>query len=677
MNAVPATERRTAERRATELRDLLARAQHEYYVLDRPTMSDETYDRLFRELQAIEETHPALRTADSPTLRVGAPVQSAFQTHRHMLRMMSLDNAFADEELSAFETSLMRIAGDGVLESGYTVELKIDGAAVALTYQNGVLVTAATRGDGTTGEDVTINIRTIAGIPLRLLGAGHPPLMEIRGEVYLPFAGFEAMNEARVAAGEPVFVNPRNAAAGSLRQLDPGITASRPLRFFGYQAVLPDGGTPATSQWELLASLEAWGIPVAPHRTQCQSIDDVMTWAHHLEHERRATLGFAIDGGVVKVNDVRLQDELGVRNDRTPRWAIARKFAPDMAETRLEKIETNVGRTGVLTPYAVLAPVNVGGATVTFASLHNAEQIAKKDLRDGDTVQVVRAGDVIPYVLGPIPEKRPAGTTPWRMPTHCPRCSTETVRYGEDVATYCPNVACPGRQLEGLVHFSSRDALDIDGLSYKRIEQLLGARLVHDFADLFDLTSDALAGLDRFGQKSADALVAAIADARERPLSRLLFALGIRHVGAQAAQLLARHFGTMDSLMNAAPDALAGVRGIGDIIASSVAEYFADPTSRALVERLRARGLTLTEPNAVVEGGALAGATIVLTGSLPTLSRGEATARIEAAGGRIASSVSRKTTFVVAGEEAGSKREKATALGVPVIDEAELLRRIS
>lgn len=666
-----------AERRAAELRDLLAHAQHEYYVLDRPSTSDAEYDRLFRELQAIEEAFPALRTADSPTQRVGAPVQSAFQTHRHLVRMMSLDNAFADEELQAFETSLMRIVGDGVLVGGYTAELKIDGAAVSLTYRDGLLTTGATRGDGTTGEDVTINIRTIAGIPLRLRGTGHPPHMEIRGEVYLPFAGFEAMNEARVAAGEPVFVNPRNAAAGSLRQLDPSVTASRPLRFFGYQAVLPNGGTPAPTQWELLDTLERWGIPVAPHRTHCARIADVTAWAHRLEHEGRATLGFAIDGGVVKVNDVRLQDELGVRNDRTPRWAIARKFAPDMAETRLEKIETNVGRTGVLTPYAVLAPVDVGGATVTFASLHNAEQIAKKDLRDGDIVQVVRAGDVIPYVLGPVPEKRTGDERPWTMPKECPRCSTPTVKYGDDVATYCPNVLCPGRQLEGLVHFSSRDALDIDGLSYKRIEQLLTAGLVHDFADLFDVTTEQLVTLERFGQKSAESLVAALEEAKTRPLSRLLFALGIRHVGAQAAQLLARHFGTMDALMNAPVDALAGVRGIGGIIASSVAEYFADPTSRALVERLRARGLTFTEPNAIVEGGALAGATIVLTGSLPTLSRGEATARIEAAGGRIASSVSKKTTFVVAGEEAGSKLDKATALGVPVIDEAELLRRIS
>ncbi|HYW31166.1 MAG TPA: NAD-dependent DNA ligase LigA [Gemmatimonas sp.] len=665
------------ERRAAELRDALARAQYEYYVLDQPGFSDQEYDHLFRELQAIESAHPGLRTADSPTQRVGAPVQSAFQPHRHLVRMLSLDNAFDDEELRAFENSLVRIAGETIRSAGYTAELKIDGAAVALTYRDGLLVTGATRGDGTTGEDVTINIRAIAGIPLRLRGSGHPPHLEIRGEVYLPFAGFEAMNEARVAAGEPVFVNPRNAAAGSLRQLDPAITASRPLRFFGYAAVLPNGRTPAASQWELLETLSAWGIPVAPHRKRCSTIDETMTWAYALEHQGRSTLGFAIDGGVIKVDSVSLQDELGVRNDRTPRWAIARKFAPDMAVTRLNMIDVNVGRTGVLTPYAVLEPVDVGGATVTFASLHNADQIAKKDLRDGDMVQVVRAGDVIPYVLGPLPAERNGSETPWTMPARCPRCNTSTVRYGDDVATYCPNVACPGRQLEGLVHFASRDALDIGGLSYARVQQLVDAGWMKDFASLFDITAEQLVTLDRFAKRSADALVLAIAAAKAQPLSRLLFGLGIRHVGAQAATLLARHFGSMDAIMHASPDTLGAVRGIGDIIAASVADYFADPTSRQLIERLREHGLTFVEPNAVTAGGPLEGATIVLTGSLPTLSRGEATALVEAAGGRVASGVSKKTTFVVAGEEAGSKLDKAKELGVAVIDEAELRRRVA
>ena len=661
--------------RAAELRDLLTRAQHEYYVLDHPTLSDADYDRLFRELQGIETAHPELRTDDSPTLRIGAPMQTAFAPHRHLVRMLSLDNAFDQGELEAFEQSLRRVVGDSIDASGYTVELKIDGAAVALTYREGVLATAATRGDGTEGEDITANVRTIRGVPLRLHGDA-PPLLEIRGEVYLPFEGFERMNDARIAAGEPVYVNPRNAAAGSMRQLDPSITAARPLGFFGYTAVLPDGTAPARTQWELLEQLAHWGIPVAPHRQRCATMADVAIWAHKIENETRAVLGFAIDGGVVKVNDVSLQDELGIRNDRTPRWAIARKFAPDMAVTRLQRIDVNVGRTGVLTPFAVLEPVEVGGATVTFASLHNADQIAAKDLREGDWVQVVRAGDVIPYVLGPVPEKRDGSERPFQLPTHCPRCATSVVRYGDDVATYCPNVACPGRQLEGLVHFASKDAMDIDGLSYARIQQLLAAGYVHDVADLFDVTIEQLVALERFGQKSAENLVAAIAAAKQQPFSRLLFALGIRHVGAQAAQLLARRFGSLDALMAASATELGAVRGIGEIIAASVATYFADPSSQQLMSRLRMRGVRTDEPNAVQADGPLTGATIVLTGTLPSLSRGEATALIERAGGRIASSVSKKTTFLVAGDEAGSKLDKARELGVEVIDEATLRRRI-
>jgi DNA ligase (NAD+) len=663
--------------RAAELREQLSRAQHEYYVLDQPTLADQAYDVLFRELQSLEAQYPALRTEDSPTLRVGAPVQSAFQTHRHLVRMLSLDNAFDQSELDAFEQSVVRVVGDVVQRSGYTVELKIDGAAVALTYRDGVLVTAATRGDGTEGEDITANVRTIRGVPLRLQGSNHPPLMEIRGEVYLPFAGFERMNEARVAAGEPVYVNPRNAAAGSMRQLDPNITAQRPLRFFGYAAVLPDGSAPAKTQWDLLEQLSAWGVPVAPHRQHCRTMAEVGAWAHIIEHETRAVLGFAIDGGVVKLNDMALQDELGIRSDRTPRWAIARKFAPDMAVTRLNRIDVNVGRTGVLTPFAVLQPVDVGGATVTFASLHNADQIAAKDLREGDQVQVVRAGDVIPYVLGPLPEQRTGEERPWAMPQQCPRCATPVVRYGDDVATYCPNVACPGRQLEGLVHFASKDALDIDGLSYARIQQLIEAGLVHDVTDLFTVTVTQLMALERFGQKSAENLVAALAAAKQQPLSRLLFGLGIRHVGAQAAQLLAKHFGTMDALAAASVEQLGAVRGIGDIIAQSVATYFRDPSVQAMLARLRERGVTFDEPNAVAADGPLTGATVVLTGSLPTLSRGDATALVERAGGRITSSVSKKTTFVVAGEEAGSKLDKARELGIEVIDEAELQRRVN
>ena len=472
MNAAPKLpahedEGNDAAARAALLRLQLEQAQYEYYVLDQPSMADSAYDKQFRELQHIELNFPELRRADSPTMRVGALVQSAFQSHRHLARMLSLDNAFSDEELVDFEESIERIAGKGAIQQagGYTAELKIDGAAVALTYEEGILTVAATRGDGHTGENVTTNIRTLPSVPLRLRGSDHPPLMEIRGEVFMTFTGFEALNEARVAAGEAVFVNPRNSAAGSLRQLDPALTAARPLRFFGYSAILPDGSSPARTQWELLDLLQSWGVPVAPHRAHFATIAEAASWAYTLEHEGRATLGFGIDGGVIKVNDVRLQDELGIRNDRTPRWAIARKFAPDMAVTKLERIEVNVGRTGVLTPFAVLSPVEVGGATVTFASLHNADQIAQKDLRAGDMVQLVRAGDVIPYVLGPLPEQRSGHEVKWEMPAACPRCGTATVKYGDDIATYCPNVMCPGRLLEGLVHFASREAMNIDGLS--------------------------------------------------------------------------------------------------------------------------------------------------------------------------------------------------------------------
>lgn len=661
--------------RAAALRETLARATHQYYVLDAPVLADAEYDRLFRELQQLEDDWPSLRTADSPTQRVGAPVQNGFEPHRHLVRMLSLDNAMNDEELQDFESAVERIVGAAIHRSGYTVELKIDGAAIALTYEHGFLTTAATRGDGTQGENVTANIRTLRSVPLRLFGANHPPLMEIRGEVYLPFDGFERMNEARVNAGEAVLANPRNAAAGSLRQLDPAMTALRPLSFFGYSVVLPNGDSPVASQWDLLATLEEWGIPVAPHKARCSSMQEVMAWAHTVEHETRAQLGFAIDGGVVKVNDVAVQMELGIRNDRTPRWSIARKFAPDIAVTQLLAIKVNVGRTGVLTPYAELEAVEVGGTTVRNATLHNAQQVALKDLREGDWVQIVRAGDVIPKVLGPLPDKRSGREVPWEMPVTCPNCGTPTQQYGSDVAIYCPNVLCPGKQLEGLVHFAARDALDIDGLSYARIEQLLQAGLVHDFADLFDVTTDQLASLERFASKSAENLVQAIEAARSRPLSRLLFALGIRHVGAQAAQLLARTFGTMDALAAANVDAIAEIRGVGATITESVVDYFADPSSRALMEKLRARNVNFTEPNAVVMEGPLTGRVIVLTGSLPTLSRGEATQLIERAGGRVASAVSRKTSFVVAGEDAGSKREAAEKLGIEVIDEAELWKR--
>ena len=665
-----------ARQRAAELHALLTQASYEYYVLDRPSLSDAEYDARFRELQGLEAAWPSLQSPDSPTLRVGAPVQSGFARHTHLVPMLSLGNTFSADELIEWEARLVRMAGHDVVDSGYTVELKIDGAAVALTYVDGLLVTGATRGDGTTGEDITANIRTVRDVPLRLRGDA-PPRLEIRGEIYLPFDRFEAMNEARVREGEPVFANPRNAAAGALRQLDPTITAQRPLRFFGYTAVLPDGMPPADSQWALLEQLAAWGVPVAPHRARCASMADVNAWAHDVEHTVRAQLNFAIDGGVVKVDRVRVQQDLGVVGGREPRWATARKFAADIAETRLNDIKVNTGRTGVLTPYAVLEPVFVGGTTVTYATLHNADLIAAKDLRVGDVVQIKRAGDVIPQVIGPVPDKRDGTQVPWTPPSRCPACDSVVARDEDGVALYCPNVACPGRQLEGLAHFASRDCLDIDGLSYQRIAQLIEAGLVHDAADLYALRVEQLVALERFAEKSAENLVAAIDASRAQPLSRLLFALGIRHVGAQAAQLLARRFGTLDALAAASLEEITAVRGIGEVIAQSVRRFFDDPTSQALLEKLRGHGLTFSEPEAQQASATLEGATVVITGTLPTLSRSDATELVERAGGRVTGSVSKKTTFVVAGADAGSKLEKAQALGVEVIDEAELRRRVA
>ncbi len=666
----------TPELRAAALREALVKASHEYHVLDQPTISDAEYDRLFRELQALEREHPELRTPDSPTQRVGAPPVSSLPKHTHTVPMLSLGNAFSDDELVEWEERLVRLSGEEVRKVGYSAELKIDGVAVSLRYDNGVLAIGATRGNGTIGEDVTPNIRTVRDVPLRLRGTDHPKHVDIRGEIYYPFDLFERMNEERVRSGEPVFANPRNAAAGALRQLDPSMTARRPLRFFAY-AIVESSGTrlPFRAQHEVLDTLEQWGVPVAPHRRACESLDAVLEWAHRVEHEVRGTLNFAIDGGVVKVDSLALQEELGVVGGREPRWAIARKFAPDIAETRLLEIRVNVGRTGAMNPYAVLEPVEIGGTTVTHATLHNEDLIVTKDLRLGDMVQVKRAGDVIPQVIGPVPEKRTGTETPWRMPANCPSCDTPIVRDEDEVAYYCPNVACPGRRLEALVHFASRGAMDIRGLSYARIQQLVDAGLVHDPSDLYGLRAEQLMELERFAKRSAEQLEEAIQASKSQPLSRLLFGLGIRHVGQGAAEVLARHFGDLDSLVEAGEEGVAAVHGIGEIIARSVAAWFADPAARDLVERLRMSGLTFTEPRPTSTSGALKGQTVVITGTLPTLARTDAAALLEAAGARVTDSVSKKTSFLVAGEAAGSKLEKARQLGVEVIDEAELLRR--
>ena len=633
---------------------------------------------MMRELRDIEDQCPELRTPDSPTQRVGAAVQSGLAKVDHLVPMLSLANAFDDDELRDWEARAVRIAGAEVRASGYTAELKIDGNAVNLTYERGVLVRGATRGDGTEGEDVTVNLRTIHDIPLRLRTPNAPDLIEVRGECYMTFDGFEKLNDRRRQDGEKIFANPRNSAAGSLRQLDPAITAKRRLRFFGY-AVEPGPGVrlPFTTQWGLLDTLESWGFPVEPHRRRCKTLEEIVTFVQEVEHTLRAKLAFGIDGVVVKVDALNVQDELGDVG-REPRWAIARKFAPDIEVTRLEDIRVNVGRTGALNPYAMLEPVEISGVIVKLATLHNEALVRQKDLRIGDWVQVKRAGEVIPQVIGPIPERRDGTEREWHMPDRCPVCNTPVERDADQAAVYCPNVACPGRQLEGLVHFVSGGAMDIRGLSYARIRQLIDAGLVHDFADIFSLTVEPLVQLERFAEKSAENLVAAIEASKRQPLSRLLNGLGILHVGEMAAQVLARHFRTLDALAHATEEQITSVRGVGDIIGRSVATYFANDTTKALIEKLRERGVNFEEPAGKRAGngaGSLTGKTVVITGTLPTLSRKAATELVQNAGGHVTSSVSKSTSFVVVGTDAGSKLDRARELGVEIIDETELLRR--
>lgn len=665
-----------AVQRAADLRTLLDRANYEYYVLDAPVLADAEYDRLFRELQGLEAAHPALALPDSPTRRVGAAPASALLKVDHHAPMLSLDNAFSPDELTAWEDRNARLNAD-VRTGGYTTEIKIDGAAINLLYEEGRFVRGATRGNGRIGEDVTRNLRTIAELPLVLKGKGIPARMEIRGEVYLSHTAFLKNNEERARDGEPLFANPRNSAAGALRQLDPEITRRRRLRLFAFHVQVLTGKLIATRQWEVLESLAAWGFPVAPHRKAHRDLAAVQAAIPDYEALLKQ-LEFDADGVVVKVDPLAMQEDLGVVSERIPRWGIARKFAPEVARTTLTTIGLNVGRTGAVTPYAELEPVEVGGVTITSATLHNEDQIAQKDIREGDEVEVMRAGEVIPQVLGPTPEARArkGRHKAWTPPAKCPACGTPLVRLEEEVARYCTNVTCRGRILEGIVHFASRDAMDIRGLGYERVKQLIDAGLVEDLASLYALKADQLEALDRFAEQSSSQLVAAIAASRARPFATLLFGIGIRHVGKNVAQLLARRFHTLDQLAAASAEAIEEVPGIGHVIAEAVAEFFADAKSRRMVEKLRKAGVNFSEPETVDANGPLAGKNYVLTGTLPTLSRKAAGEMIEKAGGRLTGSVTKATHVVVAGEDAGSKLEKAKELGVEVIDEGELLRRV-
>ncbi len=660
---------------AAALRAQIERANAAYYELDAPEISDAEYDRLFRQLQAIESAHPEFATADSPTRRVGGAPAAYLPKGRHAAPMLSLDNAMTDEEL---RTWYARITGldARVVEAPLNVELKIDGAALSLSYADGVLVRGLTRGDGVEGEDITGNVRTISDIPLRLTGSGWPRRFEVRGEAYLPKRALARLNREREAAGLELFQNPRNTASGALRQLDPEEVRRRRLRFFAYQLVVMEGAVTATAHHQVLEQLEAWGFKVEPHRTLCTGIDEVSRLADEWEEKIR-TLDFDADGLVVKVDPIRLQEELGTVGTRAPNWAVARKFPPEVAHTRLLGIEVNIGRTGALAPTAVLEPVKIAGVTVTRATLHNEDIIRQRDVRIGDLVEVIRSGEVIPKVLGPVKEKRTGQEVEWVPPTRCPYCHTTLVRPEGEVNRYCPNAACPGRNYESLVHFASRSALDIEGLGPERIGQLLEAELIRNAADLYDLTAEQLVALEGFAEQSATALVEALAQSKHRPLRSLLVALGIRHVGTAAAKTMARHFRGMARLRAANEEQLLTLNGIGPTIAASVVSFCADDRRRELLDALAAHGVAQSEDGeGPVDGGAFAGRIVVLTGTLPTLSRPEATARIERAGGTVTSSVSKKTSVVVAGDEAGSKLDKARQLGVEVIDEAELLRRL-
>ncbi len=666
----------TAEQVA-RLREQIERANHAYYVLDAPEISDAEYDRLFRELQALEAAHPELQTTDSPTLRVGAIATTALAKHTHRRPMLSLANAFTAEELAAWEERNARLVPE-VRTAGYTTEVKIDGSAVSLTYEKGRLKVGATRGNGAIGEDVTVNLRTINDIPLSLKGTDHPDLMEIRGEVYFPFASFTRTNKEREKEGETIFANPRNAAAGALRQLDPAITRRRRLGMFAYAVEVIEGRLKARTQAEILDLLTSWGLKVEPNRKRFASLEDLQKEIESYE-TLIPTLPFQADGVVVKVDSLHLHNELGVVGGREPRWAIARKFAPEVAETELLEIAINVGRTGALNPYAILQPVQITGVTVSRATLHNEDLIATKDIRIGDKVEVIRAGEVIPQIVRPIIQPGVERGEPFRMPDHCPACNSPTPRIEGEAMRYCPNVSCPARVLEGIVHFASRGAMDIRGLGYERVRQLLDQEVIRNVADLYtEVTAEKLVRLERYAKQSADQLVAAIEASKKQPLSLLIFGLGIPHVGFTAAVLLARRFGNLDALAQAArEEKLGGIQGIGPVIAKSVTAFFTESRNQQLLEQLKAAGVNQIEPTAVSTDGVLSGKTYVITGTLPSLSRTQATALIEGAGGRVAGSVSKKTDALLAGADAGSKLDKAKELGVEVIDEAEFLKRVS
>ena len=665
---------RALERRAAELREQLNHHAHRYYVLDDPEIGDDDYDALYTELKAIEEEHPELVTPDSPTQRVGGAPVSSLEKVTHLQPMLSLANARSEEELRAWITRMRNhLAREGIedVDFEYVAEPKIDGLAISLRYRDGVLERGATRGDGEVGEDVTHNLRTMPTIPLRIDDA--PPLLEVRGEVYMSLPDFAALNERRAEAGQSTFMNPRNAAAGTIRQLDPALAAGRPLSMWCYGVGVTEGISFST-HWDGLRWLREHGFRVNGDvqllATEEEVVAQCLAW-----QERRGALDFEIDGVVVKVNEGELQRRLGVVG-RDPRWAIAWKFPPTTKVTQLKRIDWNVGKYGDLHPFAVLEPVEVGGVVVKLATLHNEEDIVRKDLREGDDVIVLRAGDVIPQVLSPAPhvvERTDRAKTP-KPPAKCPSCGTPTIKPEGAVFTKCPNSkACPGQQWQLTKHFVSRGAMDIEGLGELQVGRFLSEGLITNVADLYRLTADRIAELEGFGEISARNLMAAIEASRDRPFGRLLFALGIEEVGYVTGQNLAQHFRTIEALLDATSEQIAEVSGVGTKMAETIAEQLADPDMRALIDDLRSLGLSFEMEGPPPGEGPLSGKTLVLTGTLPDLTREEATEKIVAAGGHVTASVSKKTDYVVAGEAPGSKLEKAERLGVEVLDEVGLL----
>ena len=648
----------------------LARLEHAYYVLDTPILPDSEYDRLYRELLEIEAAHPEWVTAESLSQRVGGAALKEFDSVEHVVPMLSLNNAFEDAELIAFDRRCRE--GLEVKQVNYAGELKFDGLAISLRYENGSLVRAATRGDGASGEDVTANIKTVRAIPLRLLGKNIPAVLEVRGEVFMYLDDFQKMNQLAAAQGEKEFANPRNAAAGSLRQLDSKITAKRPLSFFAYGlgALEPQGWLPATHE-ELLNRYAELGLPVCSERKVLQSVEEMLAFYHEIEVKRDA-LPYDIDGIVYKVNSFAEQNALGFVS-RAPRFALAHKFPAQEALTTVLGIDVQVGRTGAITPVARLAPVEVGGVTVTNATLHNEDEVKRKDVRVGDTVSVRRAGDVIPEVVSVIHERRPKGTTQFVMPTRCPVCDSHIERLADEAVARCSGgLFCGAQRKQALIHFAHRRALDIEGLGEKIVDQLVDQNLVRTPADLYRLGFSALANLERMGEKSADNLIQAINQSRSTTLARFIFALGIRHVGETTAKDLANHYQSMHALMDASLEDLLTVKDVGPVVADSIVSFMAESHNREVIEQLLASGMQLSVEKKVISA-AVAGKTFVLTGTFPTLSRDQAKDLLERAGAKVAGSVSKKTDYVVAGADAGSKLTKAEELGIAVIDEQAML----